>query len=433
MSLSLPSGHGFRGLPNLRYLAEAGRKPAVGLLLGCVVAFYVAYHLTKFRLSAVWPPVPRGDAEILFDYSQSIIAQMDYPVGGIFPYSPSAVLILHGLGAGGPTPFMAAWYALMIAGLLSAMRGSFVQESQDARSAWLVIGTIGMLLASSPISWDLRNANSNLVYLGLVMAGYAAQVRMPVLAGALIGLSFSLKLYSALLLPWLLVQGHRRALGAAVATIALLWIVLPVALFGPAGTERLYAGWSDQLRIISDPSVHAALAAREGGPPLVTLQRAIVNTTGTAFQSATTRVYLSILLSIWVAVLLWYAWRCHSGGFRVAAPSRAALADWVVLLLAPLPFSPWLEPYHCVGMFVAVLMCAVVALDDNVQRGDRIAALVAAATPLLFMIVKVPFAVRGFGLLAQFLVFVIVLGYLRPRLRHPPNGGSAFEELPKSR
>jgi hypothetical protein len=313
------------------------------------------------------------------------------------------------------------------------MRGSFVQESQDARSAWLVIGTIGMLLASSPISWDLRNANSNLVYLGLVMAGYAAQVRMPVLAGALIGLSFSLKLYSALLLPWLLVQGHRRALGAAVATIALLWIVLPVALFGPAGTERLYAGWSDQLRIISDPSVHAALAAREGGPPLVTLQRAIVNTTGTAFQSATTRVYLSILLSIWVAVLLWYAWRCHSGGFRVAAPSRAALADWVVLLLAPLPFSPWLEPYHCVGMFVAVLMCAVVALDDNVQRGDRIAALVAAATPLLFMIVKVPFAVRGFGLLAQFLVFVIVLGYLRPRLRHPPNGGSAFEELPKSR
>ena len=38
------------------------------------------------------------------------------------------------------------------------------------------------------------------------------------------------------------------------------------------------------------------------------------------------------------------------------------------------------------------------------------------ATLLLFIVLKVPFAVRGFGLGAQFLVFVFVLAYLRPRL-----------------
>jgi hypothetical protein len=40
-------------------------------------------------------------------------------------------------------------------------------------------------------------------------------------------------------------------------------------------------------------------------------------------------------------MLIWYAARALRT-FAVAAPSRAALADWTVLLVAPLPFSPWL-------------------------------------------------------------------------------------------
>ena len=87
-----------------------------------------------------------------------------------------------------------------------------------------------------------------------------------------------------------------------------------------------------------------------------------------------------------------------------------------MLLLGPLPFSPWLEPYHGIPVFVGTLLCVAVALDQNVRRGDRVAALAAPATLLLFIVFKVPFGIRGFGLGAQFLVFVLVLAYLRPRL-----------------
>jgi hypothetical protein len=402
---------------SVRNFSEAGRRPIVAVLVGCGLAFYVAYHLTKFQLAAVWPPALRGDASILFDYSQSVLEQRGYPADTIFPYSPSAVLIFCGLGIGGPTVFMAAWYVLIVAGLILTMRASFVQEPQPIRTAWLVVGTVAMLLADSPISWDLRNANSNLVYLGIVMAGYGLLGGLPIVAGALIGLSFSLKLYSGLLLLWLLINGPRRAAGAAAMTILFLWIMLPVALVGPDGTRGLYAGWIEQLRTISDPLVHARLAAEEGGPPLVTLQRAIVNLSGEAYGSAATLARLSILWSIWLAALLWYAWQCRRSAFPVVAPSRAALADWTVLLLAPLPFSPWLEPYHCVVLFVGALLCVIIALDENAVRGDRMAALAAVATLLLFLVVRVPFAVRGFGLFAQLLVFVLVLAYLRPRLR----------------
>ena len=259
------------------------------------------------------------------------------------------------------------------------------------------------------------NANSNLICLGLLLAGYGLLGRLPALAGMLVGLAFSIKVYSGLLLLYLFVNGPRRAIGAAGIMVFILWLGLPLGLFGTDGALRLYSGWSEQLRTISDPLVHANLASKDAGPPLVTLQRAIVNLSGGEFGSAATRAWLLAIETIWVAALFGYAWQCR-GTFRVPIPSRAALADWVVLLLAPLPFSPWLEPYHAVPLLVAALLCVAVALDEDQMRGDRMVALVAAAAPLLFIVFKVPFGFRGFGLGAQLLVVVLALAYLRPRL-----------------
>src|SRR5262245_11220029 len=283
------------------------------------------------------------------------------------------------------------------------------------RAAWLLIGIVSILIADAPISWDLRNANSNLICVGLVMAGYALIGRLPALAGILAALAFSIKLYSGLLLIYLLVNGPKRAPAAAPATVFILWLGLPVGLFGTDGAWRLYSGWSEQLRTISDPSLHTSLAIGAGGPPIVSLQKAIVNFTGAKFGSVTTRAWLLAIETIWLAALLVYAWRCR-GTFLVPIPSRAALVDWVVLMLAPLPFSPWLEPYHAVPVLVAVLLCVAVALNDHQLQSDRMIMLAAVAALSFFIVVKVPFAFRGFGLVAQFFVLVLALAYLRPRL-----------------
>jgi hypothetical protein len=324
-------------------------------------------------------------------------------------------MVFYGLSIGGPTIFMAVWYFLMAAGLIVCLRATLVQERNETRAAWLLIGLVSILIADAPISWDLRNANSNLICVGLLMAGYALVGRVPGLGGALVALAFSIKLYSGLILLYLIANGPRRAVGAAAITVFILWMGLPVGLFGTGGALRLYAGWSDQLLTMSDPLVHASLATNDGGPPLVTLQRAVVNLTGGEFGSAATKTWLLAIETIWIAALFGYAWRCR-GTFRVPIPSRAALADWIVLMLAPLPFSPWLEPYHAVPLLVAALLCVAVALDESQARGDRAVMLAAAATPLFFTIFKVPFNLRGFGLVTQFLVIVLALAYLRPGL-----------------
>ena len=251
------------------------------------------------------------------------------------------------------------------------------------------------------------------------MAAYACARRWPWLAGALAGVSGSFKLYSGLLIAWLLANGPRRMLYAAVMAGIVLWIALPLTLFGIDGTVALYLGWKQQVERIGDLAFHANLMVQQPAVPIVSLRKAFVNLTGEGFQSSRVEALLWLARGLWIAVLAWYAWRCRRH-FFAALPSRAALADWTVLLIAPLPFSPWLEPYHAIPLLVGTVLCSAIALDASAESRDRWTALTALAALALFLAIKVPFPVRGLALLAQFMVMTAVLGLLRPRLARLP-------------
>jgi hypothetical protein len=391
-------------------------------VLGIALVGYFAYHATRFRLANVWPLALIGDASILFEEGRRIFALGDYPgrletwpTGGVFPYPPSAVLIFRWLGAAGPALFMGTWFTGMAAGLVTTLRASLAAERPDVRAAWLLIGALALIVADSAVSWDLRNANSNLICLGAILGGYALMDRHPVLAGALLAGSVGLKPYGGLLLPWLLLCGPRRALLAGVGTLILLTVVWPVLTWGAGGSLRLYLGWLEQLKIIADPQVHAALAATAAGPPVVSLGRAAMALTGEDALSLATRAVVGAMWSIWIAAIAWYAWRA-ARSYPAAIPSRAALADWTVLLLAPLPFSPWLEPYHAVPLVPGAILLILVALDDGVSASDRRIAVAALVALGLSRVVGLPFALRGIVLLTQFVVVTMALGLLRPRL-----------------
>ncbi len=418
-------------------LSVAGR-PAVKLVLAAGLVLYFTYHLTSFDPARIWLRVPAVDTSIIFDRACEIFARADYPArvqigntAALFPYPPSAVLLFRGLGICGLRTFIAAWMILMVTGLLVTFRSSLAGEEEEVRCAWLALGAASLVFADSPVSWDLRAGNSNLVYLGLVLAGYGFLHRRPWLAGALVGLSISLKLYSGLLLVWLLVNGPRRALYAAAIAIVVLWLLLPVTLFGLDGTIKLYTGWREQLRIINGLWVYRVIATARYGPPLITLRRAVISLTGGGPDTATTRSLVLLLWAVWLAALLWYASRALIGG-RVVAPSRAALADWTILMLAPLPFSPWIEPYHPVAVVPGTILCLVIALDTQRENQERIIAAVGALSAFLTIhLIGVPLRIRGLGLLAQFLSLLIVFGLLRPRLDRLPRSMDRRDGVPE--
>jgi hypothetical protein len=228
-------------------------------------------------------------------------------------------------------------------------------------------------------------------------------------------LSISLKLYSGLLMAWLLLNGPRRAFHACVVASVVLWIGMPLAFFGIEGAVQIYWAWYEQIRIVGDPWVYAMLAENRGGPPVMTLRYAVMFLTGETADATRTQAYVLMLWSAWGATLAWYAWRAGHAG-RVAIPSRAALSDWTVLLLAPLPFSPWLEPYHAVPLLPGAILCVIIVLDERVAAKDRIIALAGLLAIALAGLVNTPFPARGLRLLVQLFALTVALGLLRPRL-----------------
>ncbi len=401
-----------------RALVDAVMASAAAPLI--LVGGYVAYFLFRVRFAERWPLAPWGDAAILFERSRLIVELGDYParmadgtMAAVFPYPPAAVLLFRAL-AMSPAGFMGIWVLLIVAGLVLTLRGPLVQEATPVRRRWVWVGAAALVLAGSAVEWDLRNANSNVVYLGLILAGYTLIRRAPGLAGTLIGLSVSLKLFSGLLLVWLAVRGATRAAVAGAATVALLWGVAPVAVFGVTGAAQLYSGWFEQIRIVADPAAYQ-LITDGGGPPLVPVRRAVMALTGEGPRGSTVGWGVTALQVIWTAVVGWYGWRAlrEPGD---PAPSRAALADWTVLLLAPLPFNPWLEPYHAVPVVVAVMLCLVVVADERLDARTRGLALVPLVVSPLLRLSGAPFEFRGLSLYVQFLVLVASLGAIRSAL-----------------
>src|SRR5262245_48550942 len=154
--MRMTSGCRFHEVCIRRSVYRSRTETDIAALSGCGIALYLAYHLTRFQASAVWLLAPRGDASIAFDQAHAIFERVAYPSGAIFPYPPSAVLIFYGLGLGGPAVFMTAWYFLMAAGLIVCLHASLVQERNETRAAWLLVGVVAILIADARIAWDLR-------------------------------------------------------------------------------------------------------------------------------------------------------------------------------------------------------------------------------------------------------------------------------------
>jgi hypothetical protein len=67
------------------------------------------------------------------------------------------------------------------------------------------------------------------------------------------------------------------------------------------------------------------------------------------------------------------------------------------------------------------ILCLAMALDWRERSRQRALAAAALLGLLVIHVLHIPFDVRGFGVLAQFLILVIVFGALRPSLARIPD------------
>ncbi len=396
---------------------DGWRRLAAVAAIGIAVVYFL-YNACKFRIATL--ALLSGDASIIFQSSLTIAGSGRYPAQSalgnfneIFPYPPPAVLIFAALAQLGPTIFMVVIEALTFVALFAVVRLSVSYEERAVVRLWPLLLLPAILLTYNPIEYDLFGRNVNLSILALTLSSFALLSRAPVASGVVLALAISVKLYSGLLLIWLIVFNRRAAISCIVA-LAAFWVVAPLLYWGGAGAVQIYHDWLDQLTIANGSWVYA-LAGTGSGPPLITLRLAASRLLAADPFGSDVRHLLLLLQAAWITVLAVYAYRAWRRPASEGA-SRATLADWFVLLVAPLPFSPWFEPYHAVALIPGFVLCMLLVLDRS--QGARARAVMALACAASAVVKELPmaFEMRGLVFTAQFAFVILALSMVRPAL-----------------
>ncbi|MCC7047900.1 MAG: DUF2029 domain-containing protein [Alphaproteobacteria bacterium] len=366
-----------------------------------VVAVVLAAAMMAFGL----PPRPQPtDSFLMIDYGlntrQALTVQSMAAAGGpiVYPehfaYPPAFVVLLLAWLKLGAAAFP-AWIGLSIAALVASLLAAARATGIDRRAGGLALAAVAVVVVSYAIGWDLKARNVNLVYLAAIALALVAAARRPALAGLLLSLSIAIKLYSVLFLPWLAWRRRWKWLGWSLAGLALWFVVLPGLWFGWEPALALTRAWWTALGPAGEPAYQAIFPGY-----LVSLHRTVAGLMPAAPTDVAVIALTRALQLGWIALLAWMIG-------RGALPDAAEAA---LLVLAPLPLGPVLQPHHAAVMLLpAVVVLAGVSAPDAAphRRWTGIAALAAC-----FLATQVgpggPW--RGAGLMTATVILALAVG-----------------------
>jgi hypothetical protein len=159
-----------------------------------------------------------------------------------FKYLPAFALPMRPLAAIPEPVAKAAWYALSCALLVILLRWSVralpERNVKERTLIWLAV-----LLTIKFYARELTLGQTNLLLaVMLVGAMMAAQLEARRTAGLLVGLGVFVKVYAAILIPWLFLAAGATGVGVAAAAIA-IGLLLPALVYGWQGNLDQIAGW----------------------------------------------------------------------------------------------------------------------------------------------------------------------------------------------
>jgi hypothetical protein len=360
------------------YLGRRWKRINGTIIFGLVAL--MLYYL-GVRPTETFSPIRQVDFQYWYQIPPLIFQKLEYP--SLVPqgwhehlsswhvnysYLPSAVALMLPLYAFPRPAAFGIWLCLQgisfFAVLLLSMRlaGLALWPSR-----WLIVAS-AVLLAENPISWDLRNHNVNLIYLGLVLAGIAN--RSSSIGGALLALSFNLKLYSACFfagLAWW--RDYRRLVSMLICS--LLIALVPILLVGTSGFLTLMKEWAGQV----------AFTMTDAGDAMapMSLRKGLAAMLGADVTSSIVYWLWRALQAMWILIVLSYFIFLPRRRHDDTGQDPQRFADTCVLLLAPLPLSTWFVPYHAIIMLPAFVLLLTVALDASWPISVRAAAIAAPA------------------------------------------------------
>jgi hypothetical protein len=342
------------------------------ILLWLVLCWFTVEGALELRLG----PLRLGSWD---DYEQALALSRELLASGAYPqaftYPLPGVLLRVALGGLGLDVSGLLWVGAMLA----AAAGSLWVLREAAPVALRGLGGRRALLALLAtvyfVQWDFRAVNSNVLFLGVLLGGlWALRRERPWLGGLLLAASVALKLYSVLLLPWLLWKGRWRAASACAVGSLLLFVLLPGLWLGPGEAWALTGSW---LGAVADSgsadfplryhgyhtSLHSVLVAfLHGG------DERVAPIAGLALGPV---LALSRGLGLaWLLGVGWVLWRRRAVPWP-SADSEGDLLEPALILALALATSSMAQPAHGVVLLLPAWLLLGWAMDGGRPRWQR--------------------------------------------------------------
>jgi hypothetical protein len=352
--------------------------------------------------SRPWPNT-MVDYHILHEQSSYLVTHKAYMPGGMeYAYPPSAA-ILHYAVAGFPIATAAAmWLSLTIVAALGIWWLLVRLLELDRNPVWGVLVLLAYGSSCYFFQWDLRSQNCNLIFLASLVCGlYCLHRQWWAAAAFWIALSFSLKLFSLLVIPYLLWSGRRRAFAWTAGFLVAFWLVLPATVLGTEGCRSAYAEWFGRMQHMVD------YPAAMTHPILISVRRSAA-----WLADGDPRIAWLIVNSVrgvWAAVCVAAAAASRA---RREPPGDATglLSDVSVLALAPVAISPYLEPYHAVAFAIPSILLVHAMADSRLRLAWRCFAGSAFVAAAVVLWIPLDWELRGLLVNAQLLFGVVGAG-----------------------
>jgi len=221
------------------------------------------------------------------------------------------------------------------------------------------------------IRWILANFEHlqvNIVILALTLTGLVYhRARRELAAGMLIGLASALKLMPVLFVPYFVWRRQWRAAGWTGAAAA-GWTLLPAVMYGPTKFRGQFHDWLDFFHRGQgvgkmNDSVFAMLD-RIAGHHLVPFSSAGIDNLAPS-GSAAVRVLLLALMLLVTAAACWL----FRGRYDPAR--RTAVAEWGIVLLVGVIFSPLTWKFYLVVLLLPMTLFVASWMDSTVDLRFR--------------------------------------------------------------
>ncbi len=228
----------------LRCLAGHRRVPPY-LFTIVIVALSLALVHSAFRKGGLWDADRANDFRA---YHQAARAALGRDLASAYSapekpyqYPPTLASIVVPLGL---LPARAA-LVLWVLGSLALLLWSFrVLERVLCPPVRGVDKFLGFLMVFRMIESDFANTNANTLVLGLIIWGFSLERRgRSGFAGVVIALATCIKVFPALLAPWMLYRARWRMTGGFLAGLVVWGALVPGTVLGPADFSRSFASW----------------------------------------------------------------------------------------------------------------------------------------------------------------------------------------------